>query len=96
MEINNVCWKLAFNGSFIINLYNIINAYHFSIIKVLAEFNNVDKDGNLNLDKREFSNLYIKLNGLAPNESTNKIDYIFDAFDKDKNGFYFYSRRNYV
>ena len=70
-------------------MYNIINAYHFSIKKVLAEFNKVDKDGNLNLDKREFSNLYIKLNGLAPNESTNKIDYIFDAFDKDKNGFLF-------
>ena len=40
------------------------------------------------MGKQDFQNLYIKLKGLSPNESMNKIDYIFEQFDTDKNGWF--------
>ena len=52
--------------------------------KIFEAFIRDNQDGRL--DKKEFQNLYVKLKGLAPNETTNKIDYIFDEFDKDKSG----------
>ena len=55
------------------------------IRKIFDEFKTNNPDGKL--DKKEFFNLYSKLRS-EPKENLEKIsDYIFNAFNKDNNGY---------